>query len=796
MKKMTKIMTGFLSLSMLAMTAAETVTFGDRPGLFTDQQTVTMQTSANAKLTIVNRAGLTRQLSADAAGAVNAGKLPAGYYEIFDAAKVELGKFVIVPAVYPNDQNSRLGVDYALGSAPDLPADRTLRRELIERNAAMAKLAGVRHVRERLNLNRGVKKMPDGKIAVDDFAGLTAVQTAKNAGFTVCAMFQNMPPWVNQAKRTLQTPDSLTDTYNIMAAVGDYYGKYFDDIEIYNEIDLQNFYEGTASEYLAFAKTAILALRQHAPHARILAGSFATPADRYFEILKAGGYPGYVDLDNFHSYSAHEGLQQYLARQINRVTHPAVATEIGVHIPPWKALDAVDYPEEISREIANNIGDRYAEALAAGSERAYFFLWRFYTAVGSILDRNYQPTERLAALATANFAMGNGNYQGTAQVDGLRLHMFDNTFGRRCLVLPPGNPGHQLEIKTAGDWQCYESTGELLKQGTGIAAVETGAGTRYLTAPQILIDVKDLRAAGQPRAVAAAAPVVMDLRFSPKPPYDRALCAYEFAPGQTLQAELFCHNFGKTPYTGSIAVTAPGNWQVILPDAPVSVGPGEMIKLPVSITAPAERTAGRQDGIIVWQCGDSAHAVRVALAAKELTPAKTAPAFAVPVNQLVWQTNAFDASLLTPKITATPGGIDFKVDFISPGQRMFWPTLKTLPHNAKVLDWSGYDGLLLDLDVKSTRPGTWFMVSLTEPAGSRYHSNRIVIDKPGKAQLLLLFSDFVYFDSVPDEPLFSLDIDQIARFGLGFHTLSEFRGNFQENYTVEYELTGATLVKY
>ncbi len=209
-----------------------------------------------------------------------------------------------------------------------------------------------------------------------------------------------------------------------------------------------------------------------------------------------------------------------------------------------------------------------------------------------------------------------------------------------------------------------------------------------------------------------------------------------------------------------------------------------------------ERTAGRQDAIVVFKSGDAIHAVRLALAAKELSPAKTAPAFAVPVNQLLWQANAFDPSLLKPQITATPGGIDFKVDFISPGQRMFWPTLKTLPLAVQTLDWSGYDGLLLDLEVKSTRPGTWFMVSLTEPAGSRYHSNRIVIDQPGKTRMLLLFADFVYYDSVPDEPLFSLDLDKIARFGLGFHTLSEFRDNFQENYTVEYELTGATLVKY
>ena len=793
-----RIITAFLWSVAMSLTAGELIEFPNNQNNFTDAEEVSFRLSADIQLRIIDRLGREKAVQNRVGGRVSLGNIPCGFYEIFDADKL-VGKFAVVPGKYPNDRNSRLGVDYALATASDLPSGREERKLALERSALMAERAGVRAVRERVNLKTGIIRDKNGLFVMNDFNTQAALEAAAKAGLGVSAVFQNMPEFIGRGRGSLKTPENIFDSYAIIEAMVKKLAPFVDQWEIYNELDLRNFYEGTAPEYAAFAKAASLAIRRNAPASKVLLTSFATQATSLKELFDAVELLPYYDLANLHSYSTGRGLHSYLANGITKSKRPVHATETGVTLAQWNANDAEDYPKNLSLQTANLLGSIYAEALAAGSERAYFFIWRFYKACGSIVDVKYRATERYAALATANYCMGNANYLGSSVSNDARMHLFDNGFDLMCLVLAPTEKPVETNIPLDGEWGLYNTTGEILEKGSGgskTVKVATGSGTRYLTARKITLPVNDLRGKPQLTKNFPAPESIVELELDPMVKYDHGLAAYELRPGEKLTGRVRVSNFSKSRISVLPTAKISGKWKVELAPGQMTVEPGRFEQKGIIITAPSEHDRGRQPALLTINADNAVQAVRLALSYGELTTMKTQNAFAVPLNELKWQPGGFARGLLKYKIQNTAAGTNFKIDFLQKGVRMFWPSLQTLPGNAGLLDWSGFDGVKLTLNVKSTRAGTWFMASLTEECEAKYNSSRIMIEEPGKVEMLLIFSDFVYFDSVPDEPLFSLDVDKIKRFGLGFHTNSKYKNNFEENYSVEYELTSAELVKY
>ncbi len=795
---MKKMLTGIALGTQLVLTAGEAGTALAPGGVSvrTDRQEISIAVPGGGKLQLIDRLGRSREIVS--AGETTLPPLPCGYYELFQDGK-KLSGIAVVPAEYPNDRNSRLGVDYAMSTAPDLPAGRKQRDELFRQSARLARLAGVRNVRERINLKQGLRRQANGTFSFHEPNTVAALKASHEAGLFVCAFFQNMPNFLGRGGNSLRTPQNLQESYAAVTAVARSIGRFIDAWEIYNEMDLRNFYEGTAWEYASFAKTAMLAIRRADPGAQLLLGSFATPAPGFRSILAASEIAPYYDIDNLHSYSRGAALQAYLANLRRSLTHPAHATETGIHLPAWRPGASRDYPAAASKMTADQLGTVYAEALASGCEKVYFFLWRFYPACGSILDRDFQPTERLAALATVNAKLGNGIYLGSRETEGVRLHLFDTGFGRKTLVISATDSPRKIRIGLRGAYSLVAATGEIISSGRadGELKVEAGNSTLYLSAETFSDSFRNTAPVSSERKTTEAPAAVLEVAFHPEPAYDAGTPAYEVQPGAVLEGEVRIFNFGKSTLSGRPSGTVSDGWKLEFNAPQLTIAPGSTANAAFRLTAPVWRDRGRCPADLRFSLpGASASMVRLALAYSSLIPSKTTPAFSVPLQELRWQPGGSPAGLLKQQIRPSANGTRFKIDFLAPGVRMFWPSLRELPEGKKQLDWSGYDGLRLRLRVHSTRPGTWLMATLTEPQGTRYNSSRILVEKPGEIELLYIFSYFVYTDSVPDDPLFSLDLDRISNFALGFHTLSKYRENFQENYTVEYEITGIDLVKY
>ena len=72
-----------------------------------------------------------------------------------------------------------------------------------------------------------------------------------------------------------------------------------------------------------------------------------------------------------------------------------------------------------------------------------------------------------------------------------------------------------------------------------------------------------------------------------------------------------------------------------------------------------------------------------------------------------------------------------------------------------------------------------------------------MVEKNGNAELIFLFPyfNYIYINSAPDGPDFHLNLESIKNVGIGFHTLKKYN-NYNENYRVNYKITGLDLVKY
>lgn len=763
--------------------------FADDINVFKADEEADFTAAADSELTITDNQGNAVVSRSDAAGRVKTGPLPPGYYRVSYGEGV-IGSFVVVPAAYQNDENSALAVDFAVSTSGDLPESREERLRLFEKNARLAELAGVRTIRERIN-SAGVKKGADG-FSYSNFNTTNMARIAGEHGLQVTAVFQNMPRELGRDRDSLKTPANLRDSYNIVSAMADALGPFVDNWEIYNEIDLRNFYQGSACEYAAFMKVASLAIQRHDPGSRVLLSSFATAAPEFRRLLTLSGCEEYYNLNNLHSYSQGEALSSYFRNYTGKLDGGAWATEIGMHLP-GTVNRGQEIPEEVSKKAAETIGTLYSEALAGGVLKAYFFLWRYYPSLVSILDMGFNATERYAALATANWLLGNAKYRSTQDIDGVRTHLFDTGSGSQTLVLTAGSKG-TARVRVAGEYALHGATGEVISRGEGNGEpIEVAAGqdTRYLCAKSIQVDGGATVSAREEKSELHSPAAILSVTVDGKVPYNHTTAFYELKPGETISGKVRIESFSDERVHYQLkAALAEGGWKYEFTGENASV-PGNTGKnFNFTVTAPAETDRGTQRATLVFTTpGLAPAAVNFAIAARELEPVEVVPAFR-DFGELRWHPGGYNRQIMKAAIS----GNNFKVDFTAPGVRMFWPYIDA--PKGKAFDWSGYAGLRITLDVKSIRPGTWFMATLTEPQGTRYNSARIMVESPGKHVLLLLFNEFVYFDSVPDEPLFTLDTDRIIRFGLGFHTLQKFKENFQENYTVEYDVVSIEAVKY
>ncbi len=789
------------------------LSFPSKMNVFTTEETVKFEVPSVSSGGLSVRDGLGRSSVSQAGvqGAREFGKLPPGFYKIMDGAR-ELGCFVVVvpAAQYPNDGNTAIGLDYAMNTAGFKLKAEELKSEL-ERNAAMALKAGVKRVRERLRTtgkNGELARGKDGSFSIDE-EGLTSLclKIGHAAGFKICAVAQVTPQELNIEGNPKRVPSLLANSYAIYEAIGRSWGKYLEGVEIGNEIDLRYFYEGTAGEYAAYCKAASLALRKASPGILVVHSSFARPALRMKAALAENGLAPYFDVFNYHVYGeVGAGMNDYAKYIISNSPCPRVwCTETGKEVGGWNWTlpGTLDFPEALSSLAARGVGPVYAENLAAGAEKTYFFYWRYGAelSLGSILDKSFMATERYAALATVNRMLGNAVYRGSLTPGNVRAHLFDDGSGRRCLIAWSSEGASKLALKARGAYEVVRHSGETLSSGRsdgGISVELSEFAPVYVRAESFDDAFADLRCK-MPEAPAVSgspSPLVVELRPEGGLDYDQSLAAFSVPPGQAQKLRLTVSNFGETEHHGEVKLDIPGPWQLSPKSFSVDLKPSQTFEAETLLTAPDVRSEGRLLKSISAEARGAAPAsIQFALSAKDVIPKRVEPAFkSLSSGVWIWKHDVAAAGF---RSEPSAEGFRFVISFDRPGPRMFWPVLESLPDGRKSLDWSGWDAVRVKIKVKETRPGTWFMLYATETKGARYGSSRIVADTPGEHELFFPFSCFSYLteDSAQDAPEFSFDLDKIRTFGLGSGNLRS-KELKDEAYKVDYEITAIDLLKY
>ena len=802
-----------LIICLLAqLTFSDVPIFPDRMNVFTTEENVQfiLPQAAGQKVSICDSLGKTMDSICDSSGKVEFGLLTTGCYRIKANGK-DVGCLVVtIPkSRYPNDTNTSIGLDYAMNTA-GFPLDDKLIPEL-KRAASMAQKAGVKRVRERLRTSGQKKELirnPDGSFSIDEQGWTsTCLKINKAAGFSVCAVAQVSPPSINIDRNPKKVPDSLKDTYALYTAIGSAWGPLLEGIELGNEIDLKTFYDGTAGEYAAYVKTASFALRSVNPSLLLVQSSFARPAINLKAALAENGLQNFCDIFNYHVYGeTGKNMNDYASYIISQESYSRLwCTETGkdIGIWDWNKAGITDYPPEISDSIARTLGSIYAENLAAGAEKVYYFYWRYGAelSAGSILDKNYMATERYAALASINRMLGNAIYLGSKIDDTTRAHLFADGHGKQTFLIYNDQDNASFTIKAKGPWELLRYTGELIANGEADGEIRLSLNAKtpvYLRISSLLDSFQDLRRQKIQKHVKSiqTQAVVMELRPDTKVTYDNSLAAFLLSPGEECPLTLSIHNFGNKTYKEHLSLRIPPPWKISPDSIDAEIQAGDMITVKAIIKAPSERNSGRlQESLRAEASGLSPAAIRLGLAPEKITAKQSQAAFS-DLNSGSW-TCATNASLFDFQVSKGQTGPRFRINFKNSGSRMFWPVMSCLPDKMSSLNWGDWEAVKVRLLVHSTRPGTWFMLYATELKGARYASNRINADTPGEHELIFPFSFFSYIteNSAPDAPEFSFNPDQIKTFGLGSNNSNSMTVK-DVNYTVDYEIMSIDLMKY
>ena len=772
--------------------------------VFTASQTVSFDCLANGDLSILNGQGQTiRQLNLSYPKNVDLGVMPTGYYRI--KAADYLNYFVVVAEAndYPQQTGNVFGVDYGMATAP------SWEKSEAQRAATMAQMAGLDYVRERLNLV-GIFESHDLDHLTDSpwfIKTRDTYQANTEAGLKVVAKFLQTPERLRADGNILKVADDLFEFERMLTLLDEQLDPWIDTWEIFNEINLQNFYAGTAWEYAAMQKVAYLTLKKRSPQKLVVGPSYSQPAPYLRDVLHRNGMDEYYDVANFHTYADVQAALGYTESFINSTdaitqsVMPVWCTETGIITDGLYAHDTSQQAVDQLHHHATLVGPLMTNINAAGAEKVMYFYWKSVFTFLSVLDHKFMATECYAAIATLNRMLG-GQYVGTHHYSNdIWAHRYDTSHGPRLIVCSKNYPV-TVTLQLQGNYQVVSMTGETIASGNatnGILNLSLPSEAVYVAAEQ-LTDTFTTDVQNYTPQQTMQSELVIDVRLDPEAKYNTPFATLDLEPGHQYNGLAHIYNFSDTSFSGQLAISDTGSWQIQVTDPAFTVMPHEKHTTSIQITAPGSIDNGIQttDVQLSIPGSTSIASLRLSLDRMYLPPQEVHPLFDS-LAELNWTVAADSAHQTETFQSLGEQGSLFRVDFLEDGHRMFWPVLKSFPNGVQLLDLSQYDAISFDVDILQARPGTWYMCTLVEENGARYGSStRIYCDEPGRYKMIFPFEGFVYLSnfSTFDGPLFHLDLDKIKSIGLGLNTLLNVNDNQHQQYSVEYIIDGITLIKY
>ncbi len=702
-----------------------------------------------------------REVAAGTATVVEFGVLPPGYYEVAAGGeKLPLAVMVDPAKRVPGD--SRLATDNAMSWL--------VKPEHFEPLADVLKACGVGWVRERLSW--GEIERERGKYT---WGGRydAAVKALSSRGIKVYNIFHATPGWARADHEGRAAPDDLRDIYRFTQELARHYRGQIQAWEVWNEPDI-DFFRDTAAECAALQKAAFLGFRSVDPGVLVLGPSMAYGLGPFSEHLLANGTGQYLDVWNFHIYADPadyparcRAYREVLAR--HRVPRPSWVTEAGS-----QGLRAPGGLISLSQKQmqASHLARGYAEALNAGVDMLYWFVFPFYREHEVITFGLFDPQLRapwpgLAAMSAATYACGQGRSLGMVKdiAKDVRAYAFDRGDGTAAVVVwrEGQQPGEvALPLQAAQVREAIDTYGSPVTLPAGAIKLSLGRSPVYLILPAaqlagVLTSPVPSTGSGQ---APAPSPIVARLRL-PGVPF-RKDADYLLAPtGVTVPAQVELYNFGAQPAELALTFTAPNGVQVTAPAAPTTVAAGERVTVscPVVVADSFRR-------------GELALAVRDARTGQTAAPAVLSLGVDLnavkPVRELAlgldtpdkWQRNIAGHGQMTVDAGAD-GGVAFGFSFTGEGDPWAYPRVQFDP----VRDLREYDAVRFEYRTSLADAG-WVRLMLGEPNGALYIGPGLTGSTTWR-RATIPFSELQHLSISPADANGRLDLDQIASLLLG-----------------------------
>lgn len=745
-----------LACTMLPCNAVD-ITSSHYANTFIETESVIAFTSSFAKVSLIDETGKLL-LTRDGTGNLDFGKLSPGYYEAIS----EDAKLPIVVLIDPSKRvkgDSAVAVDNAMSwLVPE--AD-------FYSIAGILKLTGMSWVRERMKWSEVASS--NGRFNFGKYT--KSANALAKLGIKVCQVFHDSPNWARKDGLIQAAPDDLRVAYKFGNAFAKQFkGKVFA-LESWNEPDGSFFYY-TSSECAALQKAIYLGVKSIDPSMRVLGSSIilSTPFDSDLLDNDAGWY---MDVWNYHIYTSPEDYQA-------RADHfRRVQANHGIKLPMWvtEAGDPfVDSPDgilssDMQKHQARFISRAYAQGIAAGNERFFYFVFPFYRegtrGWGVFGPGNKYAFPGLAAMSTATYALGQAKYLGTVNSSRgpQRILVFDRGNGTACITAwqtleTPSMmtlPFTWSIVKDARDY-----LGRTIPRSEGPVKLELGDSASYFVVNLKDLHVEYLRPNSAPKLNKSGKPGLMQIvprLVYPKSisynTYSKNIDAYMIDTSRPVSLVAQVYNFDTKSVNGEVIFNGLENCDVTPKSINCSVLPGGIFSIPIVVKAKSRRDVAAVSMIVISNNKLSSRAVIKLTQDPELV--HSLAGYNIESNKPEdWDSNIVPGAEL--KIESDP---DSGVRLVS----TFPPNVDrwTYPQTVKrtVMDLSKYDALQFEYKTGPNDKGL-VRAQLVEEDGSYHILSSLPCSEEWRLATLL-FKDSWQMDNGDK----NLDLDKIVRIRIG-----------------------------
>lgn len=714
-------------------------------------------------------------------------RLPPGWYEMELSAGERRASSVFGVVVDRGNRASsptnRVATDAA---SAWLLKDESKRAEL----ADLLHEAGIAWVRERTSWTN-TEKAP-GRYDWRPFQ--STIDTLAARGVHISQMWHDSPPWTRPNRHDATTPDDLRDLYRWLKDAAARFDGKIQAWEIWNEMELPNFWTDLGDRYAALEKAAYWAVKDGSPDALVVMGGLAVNPPGLFarSFYESGGHD-YADRFNWHVYTAPESYagmfanHRALQKELGVKPRPAWITEAGVLISGNAGAGKQLLDEAGQRAQALYAAQSLVSSLAIGTERHFFFVLVDYLENGvqfGALHPDLSPYPSFLAVSAVANLLGESVYAGDFEfAEGVAAPAFQTDSGMIVAVssAQPQTIALTCRAEAVQRFDLFAAETRLAVHD-GKLPVSVGPEITYLKipAPDTLAGFRPAVREKVSEVDAPRSRVV--LSGTAELPVSKENNSYRLGgPGVPVKFKIEVYNFDAVASRrGEVRVVVPDGWRASPQVLACTVGAMGRFSAEVSLVPDEVRVLAPLRVVVEGSFVGETVAPSVSYFlrdAVQLSAERTLPLALPPATQ--WDARVAPVGHVA--VTDMEDGLEIAATFSGQGDRWAYPEVAFVPR----LDLSAYDGLAFTLEPDAPTPNSWMRIQLVEEGGSVYFTG--TQDLQGGREHVLLFADLKHMGFSPTDANGQLDLDRIVGIKVGLNTPGD---------AMKFKITGLRAVRF